>query len=64
MFTAEPRNCCDNRALTFESMLTDPLIRLVMASDGVTMSEMVEVMSVAREAMVKRERAAYRAVIL
>jgi hypothetical protein len=51
---------CSERALTFETMLTDPLIRLVMDSDGVSMNEMVEVLSIAREAIVRREMQAVR----
>jgi hypothetical protein len=43
------------RSLTFESMLTDPIIRLVMASDGVGPSEFVAAMEVARAAVVARE---------
>jgi hypothetical protein len=45
----------DLRPLTFETMLSDPLIRLVMDSDGVTVPELVAVMEVAREAVVARE---------
>lgn len=37
-------------ALSFESMLSDPLIRLVMDADGVTVEELVSVMVVARDA--------------
>ena len=48
--------CQDNaRPLTFETMLSDPLIRLVMESDGVTLPDLLEVLEVAREAMVLRE---------
>ena len=45
----------DRRALTFETMLSDPLIRLVMASDGVSVSELVTVLEVARAAVAARE---------
>ena len=45
----------ESRALTFETMLSDPLIRLVMASDGVSLAELVEVLEVAREAVAARE---------
>jgi hypothetical protein len=48
----------DLRPLTFETMLSDPLIRLVMDSDGVTVNELVAVMEVAREAVVARETVA------
>ena len=49
-------NCCDDRrALTFETMLSDPLIRLMMESDGVSLAELVEVLEVAREAVAARE---------
>jgi len=47
----------DQRALTFETMLSDPLIRLMMASDGVSLSELVEVLEVARAAVAAREAA-------
>ena len=50
------------RALTFETMLTDPLIRQVMDSDGVSMADLVNVLVGARRAVVAREAAAYRAV--
>lgn len=60
MFTAE--SCCrDETMLTFETMLTDPLIRMVMASDGVTVSDMVEVLTVARRSLARREIATTRA---
>lgn len=44
--------CCqdDVPALNFESLLSDPLIRLVMESDGVTDKEMVTVLETARAA--------------
>jgi hypothetical protein len=45
----------DQRALTFETMLSDPMIRLMMASDGVSVTELVEVMEVARAAVAARE---------
>lgn len=53
--------CADETgALTFESLLTDPLVRLVMASDGVSLSELISVLEVAREAVAAREAAALR----
>lgn len=55
--------CDTSRPLTFETLLTDPLIRLVMLSDGVTLAEMVDVMVTARQALVARERAAYRMLV-
>jgi hypothetical protein len=47
----------DQRALTFETMLSDPMIRLMMASDGVSFSELVGVLEVARAAVAAREAA-------
>jgi len=44
------------RPLSFEAMLTDPLTRLLMAADGVTLAELVSVMETARDAVVARER--------
>ncbi len=38
-----------NAELTFETLLADPLIRLVMDSDGVTVKELAAVMQAARE---------------
>jgi hypothetical protein len=46
------------RPLTFEALLTDPLTRLVMDADGVTVADLVAVMRVAREAVARREREA------
>ncbi len=45
----------EQRALTFETILTDPLIRLMMASDGVSLAELVGMLEVAREAVAARE---------
>ncbi len=42
--------------LTFETFLTDPLIRLVMESDGVSVAEMTAVLQAAGEAKERRER--------
>lgn len=53
-----PPTICSDRSLTFETMLSDPMIRLMMDSDGVTVRELVEVLSTARDAIVLRERAA------
>jgi hypothetical protein len=43
--------------LTFETMLTDPLIRLVMESDGVSVAEMRAVLQAAGDAVARREQA-------
>jgi hypothetical protein len=43
-------------ALTFESMLTDPLIRAVMDSDGVTVDDLVAVLEAAQRAVEAREQ--------
>lgn len=52
--------CQDSvRPLSFETMLTDPLTRLLMAADGVTLEELVDVMETARDAVVARERLAF-----
>jgi hypothetical protein len=40
------------RPLCFETMLTDPLTRLLMAADGVSLGEMIRVMENARAATV------------
>lgn len=42
-------------ALTFETLLTDPLIRAVMESDGVSVAEMRAVLEAAGRAMARRE---------
>ncbi len=46
--------------LTFETMLSDPLIRLVMQSDGIGLAEMTMVLEVAREAVLARALLAAR----
>ena len=53
----------DVRPLTFETMLSDPLIRLVMESDGVSVQDLVDVLEVARAAMVAREADALQVAI-
>ena len=54
-----PSRCShDARPLTFETMLSDDLIRTVMDSDGVSLQELVDVLEVARAAIVARETAA------
>lgn len=50
---------CDDAALTFEALLTDPLTRLMMDADGVTVGDLVAAMQVARDAMAARERLAF-----
>ncbi len=40
--------------LTFETLLTDPLIRLVMDSDGVSVAEMAAVLELAGDAVARR----------
>ena len=52
------------RALTFESMLTDPLVRMMMQADGVTVQDMLSVMQVARDAVAAREMRAVRRVLI
>ncbi len=51
---------CDASPLTFRSMLTDPLIRLVMERDGVSVEALVDVLETARAAVAAREAAAVR----
>lgn len=41
--------------LTFETFLSDPLIRLVMESDGISVAEMVAVLEAAGHAVARRE---------
>lgn len=43
--------------LTYETLVTDPLIRLVMESDGVSLEELVAVLEAAGEAVARRQRA-------
>lgn len=45
-----------HRNLTFETFLTDPLIRLVMDSDGVSVAEMAAVLELAGNAVARREQ--------
>jgi hypothetical protein len=51
------------RPLSFETILTDPLIRMVMASDGVSLCDLIAVLEVAREAVVLREASAAHAAL-
>lgn len=41
--------------LTFETFLADPLIRLVMESDGVTIAEMAAVLEAAGQARARHQ---------
>lgn len=50
----------DVQPLSFETLLSDPLTRMLMAADGVTLAELVGVMETARDAVVARERLAFR----
>ncbi len=53
-----------DRPLTFETMLSDPLIRLVMDSDRVSLRELVRVLEVAGASVMDRERkAAHRGLV-
>jgi len=36
--------------LTFETMLSDPLVRMLMEADGVSLAELVAVLQIARDA--------------
>jgi hypothetical protein len=53
---------CKNEAqtLTFETLLSDPLAHLVMASDGVTQAELKALLERAQAAISAREVAAIR----
>ncbi len=42
------------RPLTFETLLTDPLTRLVMEADGISPAEFAAVMLAARDAVATR----------
>jgi hypothetical protein len=46
--------CADNANLTYEGMLSDPLIRLMMDSDGVTHEQLVTVLREAAQAVAAR----------
>lgn len=51
------------RPLSFETLLTDPLVRLVMEADGLTPRDLIAPLAAAREAIVVRERSAIRSVL-
>jgi hypothetical protein len=44
-------------ALSFETLLTDPMTRMVMESDGVSVAELIKVLEDARDAIALREAA-------
>jgi hypothetical protein len=46
--------CANTAELSYETMLTDPLIQLVMQSDGVSHAQLVAVLHDAAEAMQAR----------
>ena len=46
--------CNDLRPLDFETLLCDPMTRLVMQSDGVSLRELVRVLETAGEAVARR----------
>ena len=53
--------CQDStRPLSFETMLSDPLVLLLMEADGVSVAELVAVMQIARDGMIAREHLAVR----
>ena len=47
-------DCNDQRPLDFETLLSDPMTRLVMQSDGVSMRELIRVLEKAGDAMARR----------
>ena len=51
------------RPLNFETLLTDPMIRLMMAADGVTTEALVAPLLAARDAIAARERLAFSAAL-
>ena len=51
------------RPLSFETLLTDPLIRLMMAADGVTPQQLVAPLATARDMIAARERLAFTAAL-
>jgi hypothetical protein len=48
-------DCNDQRPLDFETLLSDPMTRLVMQSDGVSMGELVRVLEKAGDAVASRQ---------
>ncbi len=56
--------CQDSvRSLSFETLLTDPLVRMMMAADGVTPEALVAPLLAARDAIAARERLAFSSVL-
>jgi hypothetical protein len=55
-------SACDTTPLTFETMLTDPMIRLMMDSDGVSTAELAQLLHQARIHMVQHEMPMFSAV--
>ncbi len=51
------------RPLSFETLLTDPLVRMMMAADGVTPHELIAPLLAARNAVAARERVAFSAAL-
>lgn len=51
------------RPLTFETLLTDPLVRMMMAADGVTPQELVASLAAAHNAIAAREIRALRSAL-
>jgi hypothetical protein len=43
--------CAEDRSLSFETLLTDPMTRLVMESDGVSLTDLITVLMTARAAV-------------
>lgn len=56
---------CQNsmRPLDFETLLTDPLVQLMMVADGVSPQALVEPLLRARDAIAARELQAFSAVL-
>jgi hypothetical protein len=49
--------------LSFETLLNDPLIRLVMDADGVTPQALIAPLAAARDAIAARELTVFRSVL-
>ena len=55
--------CCDHEvrsvsSLSFETLLTDPMTRMVMESDGVSIQDLIHVLERARDAIALRNSTA------
>jgi hypothetical protein len=46
------------RPLTFETMLNDPIVRLMMLADGVSVADLIAAMRIAQAQVAERERLA------